>query len=79
MLSWIGSTGASVIARKMKDLGMEAQALEVYHDTPSLEGFDLVVSPVHLSPENLVLSEAKHRGLRIVTHHRAVGRSSLLG
>ena len=65
--------GASVIARKMKDLGMETQALEVYHDTPSLEGFDLVVSPVHLSPENLVLSEAKRRGLRIVTHHRAVG------
>jgi UDP-N-acetylmuramyl pentapeptide synthase len=57
----------------MKDMGMEAQVLEVYHGTPSLEGFDLVVSPVHLSPENPALAEAKRRRLRIITHHRAVG------
>ena len=65
--------GAAVIAERMLDLGIEAQALEVYHSIPDLEAFDLVVYPVHLSPENPALTESRRRGLPHITHHRAVG------
>ncbi|WMW25521.1 coenzyme F430 synthase [Methanolobus sediminis] len=34
---------------------------------------DLVVSPAHLDPEYPVLVEAREKGIRIVTHHQAVG------
>src|SRR5512136_2297826 len=65
--------GAEVIARKMTDLGFNAQAFEVYHSTPCLEDFDLVVCPVHLGPRNLALSEARQLKKKIITHHQAVG------
>jgi hypothetical protein len=65
--------GAEVIAQKMVDCGINAQAFEVYHNSPCLKDFDLVVSPVHLGPENWALSEAKRLKKRIITHHQAVG------
>jgi coenzyme F430 synthetase len=65
--------GAEVIAQKMVDCGINAQAFEVYHSTPCLVDFDLVVSPVHLGPQNRALSEAKRLKKRIITHHQAVG------
>lgn len=65
--------GASTIARRMTDLGIEAEALEVYHHSPSVAGFDLVVAPVHLWPGNPALAEARRLGKRIITHHQAVG------
>ena len=52
---------------------MDAQAFEVYHCSPNLECFDLVVSPVHLGPGNPALAEARRLGKRIITHHQAVG------
>lgn len=66
--------GAGIIAQRMVDSGMDAQAFEVYHSSPSLECFDLVVSPVHLSPRNPALAEARKLGKRIITHHQAVGK-----
>jgi coenzyme F430 synthetase len=57
----------------MVDSGMDAQAFEVYHSSPNLECFDLVVSPVHLGPGNPALAEARRLGKRIITHHQAVG------
>ncbi len=65
--------GASTIACKMVESGIEAEALEVYHHTPGLEGFDLVAAPVHLEPNNPVLAEARRLGKKIITHHQAVG------
>ena len=65
--------GAKIIARQMVQSGIQAEALEVYHHVSSLEGFDEVVAPVHLSPENPNLFEARRRGIRIITHHQAVG------
>jgi len=53
--------------------GIDAHAFEVYHQAPSISGFDLVVVPVHLSPENPALAEAKRLRMRMITHHMAVG------
>ena len=65
--------GGNAIAARMTESGLQAQALEVYHHTPDLEGFDLVACPVHLSPQNPALAQARRLGKRIITHHQAVG------
>jgi coenzyme F430 synthetase len=65
--------GAATIAERMADLGLDAVALEVYHSTHQMEGFDLVVSPVHLYPGNQALAQARKLGKSVITHHRAVG------
>ena len=65
--------GASVIARKMVERGWQAEAFEVYHHTPELSSFDLIVSPVHLSPHNPALEKARREGKAVITHHQAVG------
>jgi UDP-N-acetylmuramyl pentapeptide synthase len=65
--------GASAIADRMVQSGIEAQALEVYHHSPSIAGFNLIVAPVHLWPGNTVLLSARKMGKRIITHHQAVG------
>jgi hypothetical protein len=65
--------GASAIAERMVQLGIEAQALEVYHHSRSVAGFDLIVAPVHLWPGNPALFSARQMGKRIITHHQAVG------
>ena len=65
--------GAGLIAELMRDRGIEASAFEVYHHSPDLTGFDLVVAPVHLPPDNPARKEAIRLGKRVVTHHRAVG------
>jgi UDP-N-acetylmuramyl pentapeptide synthase len=57
----------------MADMGIEAEALEVYHHSHNVADFGLVAAPVHLSPGNPALAEAKRLGKRIITHHRAVG------
>jgi len=61
----------------MVELGLQAEAIEVYHHTPNLTGFDLVVAPVHLAPGNPALAQAKNARKKIITHHQAVGE--LLG
>lgn len=69
--------GGATIARKMVESGLDAVALEVYHHTTSLAGFDEVAAPVHLGPNNPHIIEARRLNKRIVTHHQAVGE--LLG
>jgi len=69
--------GGAAIARKMVESGLHAVAFEVYHHTPNLADFDLVVAPVHLAPDNPALAAAKKARKKIITHHRAVGE--LLG
>lgn len=65
--------GALTLARRMDELGMKADALEVYHHSPSVADYDLVVAPVHLGPKNPVLIEARRLGKGIITHHQAAG------
>jgi len=65
--------GAAVIAERMAAQGIDAQALEVYHHSPEMEGYDLVVAPVHLWPGNPALAQARRLGIKIITHHQAVG------
>lgn len=65
--------GAKTIAQRMASCGIAAEAFEVYHHTPGIAGFDLVVAPIHLPPGNPVLFEARRLGKRVITHHRAVG------
>ncbi len=69
--------GGAIIARRMVESGLQAEAIEVYHDIPDLTGFDLVVAPVHLAPGNSALAQAKKAKKKIITHHQAVGE--LLG
>jgi UDP-N-acetylmuramyl pentapeptide synthase len=61
----------------MVESGLDAFALEVYHHTTSLAGFDEVAAPVHLGPNNPHIIEARRLNKKIVTHHQAVGE--LLG
>lgn len=65
--------GAGIIASRLREIGIDAEALEVYHSKPDLERFSLVVAPVHLSPRNPSLLEARRLGKRVISHHRAVG------
>ncbi len=65
--------GGAIIARRMVKSGLLAEAFEVYHHTPDLAGFDLVVAPVHLAPDNPALALAKTAKKKIITHHQAVG------
>ena len=65
--------GGATIARKMVESGLQAEALEVYHHTPNLAGFDLVAAPVHLAPDNPAIIQAKKGKKKIITHHQAVG------
>jgi UDP-N-acetylmuramyl pentapeptide synthase len=65
--------GAGIIAKEMAELGINASPFEVYHTNPCRNDFDLVVSPVHLSPKNPWLVQARLLGKRIITHHQAVG------
>lgn len=65
--------GGRTIAQHMVECGLKADALEVYHHCPNVEGFDLVVAPVHLPPGNPVLAKARLFGKKVITHHQAVG------
>ncbi|MGB9902512.1 coenzyme F430 synthase [Methanothrix sp.] len=65
--------GAGIIASRLRELGIDAESLEVYHNTHNVERFSLVVAPVHLPPQNSTLSYARRLGKRIISHHRAVG------
>lgn len=71
--------GATVIARKMVESGLQAEAFEVYHHTPDLAGFELIVAPVHLSPAVPALIEARRERKRVITHHQAVGELLMAG
>lgn len=65
--------GASVIARKMVESGLDAEAFEVYHNHPDLSGFELIAAPVHLSPANPALKAARRMQKKVISHHQAVG------
>ncbi|MDD1749026.1 MAG: coenzyme F430 synthase [Methanothrix sp.] len=65
--------GAAIIARRMVESGLQAYAMEVYHHAPNLAGFDLVVAPVHLAPNNPAIAQAEKWKTKIITHHQAVG------
>jgi len=53
--------------------GIKAAPLEVYHHEPDISGFDLIVAPVHLPPDNPTFKKAVDGGKAWITHHQAVG------
>jgi UDP-N-acetylmuramyl pentapeptide synthase len=65
--------GARTLAEAIESAGLRATALDVYHSSPEMEGYDLVVSPVHLWPGNPALLQARNLGKPVITHHQAVG------
>ena len=58
--------GAAVIARRMVESGLQAEAIEVYHHIPNLADFDLVAAPVHLAPNNPALAQARKWKKKII-------------
>lgn len=65
--------GAFAIAKALRERGIQAQPLEVYHASPAIDRYDLIVAPVHLSLENPALIGARKLAKRIISHHKAVG------
>ncbi len=57
----------------MERRGIKAEAIEVYHHEPDISGFDLIVAPVHLPPDNPTFKKAIDGGKAWITHHQAVG------
>ena len=51
----------------------EKYGIKVSKEPISINDNDLVISPAHLDPEYPVLSEARKKGITILTHHQAVG------
>ena len=52
---------------------LEMDGIQVPEKDYPVEVFDLVVSPVHLYPENIMLEHARIKHVPIISHHRAVG------
>ncbi|MDW7732640.1 MAG: coenzyme F430 synthase [Methanolobus sp.] len=50
------------------DFGITVSKKEV-----PVDELDLIVSPVHLDPEYRMLKDARNKGKKIISHHRAVG------
>ncbi|MCW7074380.1 MAG: coenzyme F430 synthase [Candidatus Methanospirare jalkutatii] len=69
--------GGSILVEELRLLGKEAFGLNPYRTTsPPAHDFDLVISPVHLSPALLEAVLSKLRGGRsepkVISHHDAV-------
>jgi len=84
--------GGIIISRKLKDIGFNVTAVDVYGTLSqaqrrsleednievvtdincAVERFDLIISPVHLTPVHCVLQQARERQIPIISHHLAV-------
>jgi UDP-N-acetylmuramyl pentapeptide synthase len=68
--------GAEVIAEELKELGKEVAVYNPYReswvDTFNGLRFDLVIAPVHLSPEFEIVKEAVRNDIPFMSHHEAV-------
>ena len=52
--------------------GFESRDISVLAEPPDADGFDLIVSPVHLDPAYPTLAGARAAGVPVITHHAAV-------
>ena len=70
--------GAEVIAGELKELGKEVEIFNPYRETfldqTFFKGlnFDLVIAPVHLSPNFEIIKQALKNNIPFLTHHEAV-------
>ena len=68
--------GAEVIAEELKELGKEVEVFNPYRnpflDQTFFKGLNLVIAPVHLSPEFEVMKEALKNNIPFMSHHEAV-------
>ncbi len=53
--------------------GLQTSGIEVISTNPIFSKNEIVVTPVHLDPENVAYKSALESGAKIITHHEAVG------
>ncbi|WP_370574613.1 coenzyme F430 synthase [Methanomethylovorans sp.] len=68
-------TGVDVYGTLSSDQcnALEANGIQVVEKNCIVEGFDLIVSPVHLYPYHIMLQQVKEKHIPLISHHRAVG------
>jgi hypothetical protein len=66
--------GAEVIAAELTELGKEVAIFDPYRESTFMQplDFDLVVSPVHLSPSFEIVNHTTAKNIPFITHHEAV-------
>ncbi len=67
--------GAREICKKLREIGVSAVALNIYHNTPTpdvIDTFDVVITPVHAHTPLVARAEALD--IPVLTHHQAVGQ-----
>lgn len=66
--------GANVIAEELKELGKEVEIFNPYRESTFTQplNFDLVIAPVHLSPNFEIVKNALTNNIPFMTHHEAV-------
>jgi UDP-N-acetylmuramyl pentapeptide synthase len=71
----VNVTGVDVYGTLSSDQcnALEADGIRVVEKNCTVEGFDLVVSPVHLYPDHGMLQQVKKKHVPLISHHRAVG------
>lgn len=66
--------GADVIATELTELGKEVAIFDPYRDSTFTQplDFDLIVTPVHLSPNFEIVKHTTAKNIPFITHHEAV-------
>ncbi|HYA32685.1 MAG TPA: coenzyme F430 synthase [Candidatus Bathyarchaeia archaeon] len=67
--------GARQICKTLREVGADAVAINIYHDTPpptTIDSFDAVIAPVHAY--SVLKARAEASGIPVLTHHQAVGQ-----
>jgi UDP-N-acetylmuramyl pentapeptide synthase len=67
--------GAQKICKKLREIGVSATAINVYHNTPAadvIDSFDVVIAPIHAY--TALKTRADALGIPVLTHHQAVGQ-----
>jgi coenzyme F430 synthetase len=67
--------GAREICKKLREFGVRAVAINIYHNAPTpdvIDSFDVVITPVHAHTP--LITRAKALDIPVLTHHQAVGQ-----
>jgi UDP-N-acetylmuramyl pentapeptide synthase len=66
--------GGTTICHKLRDMGADAVAVDIYRKGPEpefIDQFDIVIAPVHAATP--LLERARRLKIPIITHHKVVG------
>jgi UDP-N-acetylmuramyl pentapeptide synthase len=67
--------GGQQICKKLREIGADAAAINIYHDSPppnTIDSFDAVIAPVHA--HTALKERAESLGIPVLTHHQVVGQ-----